>query len=346
MSQQIASPSTARPRARARTTPRRPELNPAQARALAFGRFWRAIGRQALPVLVVAMTIAGLGIAAEAITGASWRTASLFWGPVGVAAGLVVGFVGEFSRNTVTSLSSFGKHRGYAVLGAAPELSPSVLRQLPPDKRTPLGCLAFWPSSGFATAFRDLQGSLPDRGVIAFIGSLPGEGATTTALCAATSAVQQGKSVIVVDCDLRFRALTLALDVEPPGGTLEACETPESWQRFVGEEPETGLHFLPAARAQNPWRTMGPTLRPLLEKIRPHYDLVILDCPPAIESAEGALIGRMADRTVVVTAWDRTPLRAVRRTMRHLHTATRPATTAIYVNRVPAGFRFGRVRGE
>jgi Mrp family chromosome partitioning ATPase len=321
-------------------------LNPAQGRALALGRLSRALQRQALPVLAVALTIGAVGVAAELLTGSQWRTAAVFWAPVGIGAGLIVGLVGELGRNTVTRLSSFGKHRGYAVVGAAPELSPSVLRQLPPDRRTPIGCLAFWPSSGFATAFRDLQGSLPDRGVIAFIGSLPGDGATTTALCAATSAAQQGKSVIVIDCDLRFRGLTRALDVEPSGGTLEACETPESWQRFVGEETETGLHFLPAARAQNPWRTMGPTLRPLLEKLRPHYDLVVLDCPPAIESAEGALIARMADRTVVVTAWDRTPLGAVRRTMRHLHTATRAATTAIYVNRVPSGFRFGRVRGE
>lgn len=345
MTQQIASPGAARPRVQSRVA-RRPELNPAQSRALALGRLSRAFGRQALPTLLTTAVVAGAGVAAEALGGASWKFAALFWAPVGAVVGLATGAVREFSRNTVTTLSSFGKQRGYAVLGAAPELTPNVLRQLPPDKRSPIGCLAFWPASGFATAFRDLQGSLPERGVIAFIGSLPGEGATTTALCAATSAVQQGKRVIVVDCDLRFRALTQALGAEPSAGTLEACETPESWQRFLGEEPETGLHFLPAAGPQNPWRTMGPTLRPLIEKLRPHYELIILDCPPALESAEGALIGRMADRTVVVTAWDRTPLGAVRRAMRQLHTASRPATTAIYVNRVPAGFRFGRVRGD
>lgn len=345
MTQQIASPSAARSRARSRAA-RRPELNPAQSRALALGRLSRALGRQALLAALVALVITAVGMTAEIIGGASWRFAALFWAPVGIVAGLVIGAVREISRNTVTTLSSFGKQRGFAILGAAPELTPGVLRQLPPDKRSPIGCLAFWPASGFATAFRDLQGSLPDRGVIAFIGSLPGEGATTTALCAATSAAQQGKSVIVIDCDLRFRKLTQAFGAEPAMGTLEACETPESWDKFIGEEPETGLHFLPAARPQNPWRTMGPTLRPVLERLRRHYELIVLDCPPALESAEGALIGRMADRTVVVTAWDRTPLGAVRRTMRQLHTASRPATTAIYVNRVPAGFRFGRVRGD
>jgi Mrp family chromosome partitioning ATPase len=87
-------------------------------------------------------------------------------------------------------------------------------------------------------------------------------------------------------------------------------------------------------------------MRPLLETLRPHFELIILDCPPAIESAEGAILARLADRAVVVTGWDRTPLRAVRRSMRHLHAGERPGATAVYVNRIPAGLRFGRLRAE
>lgn len=331
-----------------RPTPRPPPTsNPVQARALALGRLSRAIQRQGLMVLGIALGLTLIGVAAEVFLGsASWSLAALFWGPVGLSAGLLVGFVSELGRNTVTTLSSFGKQRGYAVLGAAPELSAGALRQLPPDKRSPLGCIAFWPASAFATAFRDLQGGLPERGVVAFLGSLPGEGATTAALCAAASAAQQGKSVIIVDCDLRFRSLTQALIEEPLAGVVEACDNPEQWRSALAEEHETGLHFIPVARPKNPWRTLANQLRPLIEELRGVYDLVLLDCPPALESAEGALIACMADRSVVITAWDRTPLRAVRRTMQGLHMQSRRVPTAVYVNRVPAGFRFGRVRAS
>jgi Mrp family chromosome partitioning ATPase len=297
--------------------------------------------------LGVALAVTAIGVAAEVFLGsASWRSAALFWGSVGAGAGLFVGFIREMGRNTVTTLSSFGKHRGYAVLGAAPELTDGVLRQLPPDKRSPLGCIAFWPASGFATAFRDLQGGLPERGVVAFIGSLAGEGATTAALCAAASAAQQGKSVVVVDCDLRLRSLTRWLIDEPLAGVLEACQDPQDWRVALAEEHETGLHFIPAASPRNAWQTLASQMRPLIEQLREAYDLVVLDCPPALESAEGVVIARLADRGVVITAWDRTPLRAVRRTVQALHGQSRRTPTAVYVNRVPAGFRFGRIRSE
>ena len=74
------------------------------------------------------------------------------------------------------------------VNGAAPVLTEDVLRELPPDQRTPLGCLAFLPASIFSTAFRDLQGALVEDQVVAFIASFAGEGASTAALATAVSA--------------------------------------------------------------------------------------------------------------------------------------------------------------
>jgi Mrp family chromosome partitioning ATPase len=259
-----------------------------------------------------------------------------------VAAALTIGLVRELGRNTITSVSSLGKHRGYSVLGAAPELSTRALRQLPPDQRSPLGCLAYQPASTFATAFRDLQGNL-QGGTVAFIGALAGEGATTSALCAAASATQQGRSVILVDCDLRRRSLTRGFGMNPDVGVLEACERPEFWRQYVEQEAETGLHFMPAASPTTPWRTLigQPGFKVLLQQLESAYDLVILDCPPALGSAEGPMIARLTQRNVIVAGWDHTPLSVVRNTMRTLKNR---ANTGVYVNRVPPGYRFGRLR--
>jgi Mrp family chromosome partitioning ATPase len=78
--------------------------------------------------------------------------------------------------------------------------------------------------------------------------------------------------------------------------------------------------------------------------LREHYDLIVLDCPPVLSGAEGAVIAGFADKSVLVTAWDRTPITAVRRAMHVLQRRPR-AMTAVYVNRVPPEYRFGRLRG-
>ncbi len=316
-------------------------------KSLALGRLRRGIHRQWLLFALIVVVVAVGGVAYDLSGGVKPLSALLFWAPIGVAAGFGVALVRELARNTVTSLSSFGKNRGYAILGAAPELTDRALRQLPPDKRSPLGCLAFQPASPFATAFRDLQNAISKDGVVAFAGALADEGATTAALCTAIAANQQGRSVVVIDCDFRRRSLTRSLGFDPDEGLIDACEEPNQWQNFVGEEDETGLHFIPASRARSPWRNVAsaPGFKELIMRLRQHYDLIVLDCPPILVGADGATTASMADKSILVTAWDRTPIPAVRRAMAALQRRPR-AQTAVYVNRVPPEYRFGRLRGD
>ena len=316
-------------------------------KSLALGRLRRGVKRQWLLFILISLIVAGAGVAYDLSGGVRPLSALLFWAPVGLGVGLTTAFVRELSRNTVTSLSSFGKNRGYAILGAAPELTPRALRQLGPDKRSPLGMLAFQPSSAFATAFRDLQNAITKEGVVAFTAAVANEGATTAALCTAIAASQQGRAVVVIDCDLRRRSLTRSLGFDPDEGLVDACEEPSQWQNFVGEEDETGLHFIPASRIRSPWRNAAaaPGFNELLLRLRQHYELIVLDCPPVLAGAEGAAVAGMADKSILVTAWDRTPISAVRRAMAALQRKPR-AQTAVYVNRVPPEYRFGRLRGD
>lgn len=315
--------------------------------SLVVGRLQRAVRRQSLAVIGITLLIAAAGIVYDLAGGVRPASAAVFWVPLALAAALAIALVRELGRNTVTSLSSFGKHRGYGILGASPELTPGAMRQLPPDKRTPVGCLAFQPASAFATAFRDLQGAIGDTRVLSFIGATPNEGATTAALCTAISATQQGRSVIVLDCDLRRRSLSRALGYDVDEGVLEAAQAPENWRDYLAEEEETGLHFIPAGRLRNPWRTLvgAPGFATLIEELSRAYDLIVLDCPPALGNADGAVIAGMAERSIVVTAWDRTRVSAVRNTMQALK--RRPGlATGVYINRVPAAYRFGRLRPD
>lgn len=314
-------------------------------RVLALSRLARAWRRQWPVWLIAVSAISATGVSLVLLGYAATQDAIMFFVPASVLGGLGVAALRELTRNTITSLSSLGKHRDYAVLGAAPVLSRQTLRELPPDQRTPLGCLAFLPASSFATAFRDLQGSLSNTQLVAFIAPFPGEGASTAALCAAVSACQQGRRVILIDCDIRQRSFSAGLETEPQAGILELCERPGDWQSFVDEEVETGLHFIPAARPTSAWKGLAGAggLHVLLDHLRDTYDLIVLDCPPALATADGPEVARLADKCVVVISWDATPISAVRNTMRVLRARAR-AATGIFVNRVPQGYRFGRLR--
>ena len=315
--------------------------------SLLRARVRRAASRQTSGLVVATVLIGGVALLYEVADGAHLLDVAPFCLLIGLSVSLLICVILELSRNTITSPADLNKRAGYMVLGAAPELTPQALRELPPDYRTPLGCLAFQPGSSFATAFRDLQSTIGKDRVVAFVGSISDEGATTAAVGAAISANQQGRRVLLVDCDLRRRSATRALLGDAEAGVLEAAKRPQSWRGLLRQEPETGLHVLPAAKLKNPWTTLFglggfPTM---LEEMRKDYDLVVLDCPPTLGSAEGALLARTADGCVVVTAWDDTPIGALREGMRTLR-ARPKGTTGVYVNRVPPGYRFGRLRPD
>jgi len=314
-------------------------------RWLVIGRVRRAARRQWLVFVSVVVLVSAFGFMTTFVGVAEPGESLRFFGPAAFLGGLGAAALRELGRNTITSISSLGRYRDYAVLGAAPVLTRRMLSDLPPDQRTPVGCLAFQQASPFATAFRDLQGALSEDQIVAFVSAFPGEGASTAALCTAASANQQGRRVILLDCDLRQRTFTKALEHNPPAGLLEACVEPEKWRDFVDEEIETGFHFIPAAPPPNAWRSLAGMagFSILLDRLRDAYDFIVLDCPPALASADGPVAARMADKCVVVVAWDATPVSALRDTIRSLRARTR-AGTGLFINRVPVGYRFGRLR--
>ena len=315
--------------------------------SLLWARVRRGASRQTSVLVLATILMSGVALLYEFSGGAPLLRALPTSLAIGVGLAVVMSVILELSRNTVTSLASLGKRAGYMVLGAAPELTPQALRELPPETRSPLGCLALQPGSQFASAFRDLQSSIGKDRMVAFVGSVPNEGASTAALAAAVCAHQQGRRVLLVDCDLRRRSLTRTLVGEVEAGVLEAANRPQGWRDLLHREAETGLHFMPAAKLKNPWNTlMGVQgFASLLDEMRGGYELIVLDCPPLLGSAEGTLLARMADGCVVGTAWDDTPVGALREGMRGLRDRPK-GTTGVYVNRVPPGYRFGRLRPD
>jgi len=141
--------------------------------------------------------------------------------------------------------------------------------------------------------------------VIAFVGAHGGVGATTLAVNTAWSiANEMGKQVAIVDLDLKFGSVSLALDVEPGRGLREALQHPERIDSLfvagaaVGitdrlyvlgsEEPlEDGVEF------------HSDALELLLTELRRSFDVVVLDIPRALAVQQQAAL---ANATVALVS--------------------------------------------
>ena len=304
-------------------------------------RATRGLKRQT-PVLIALLAVGLLlGVGFFMVGEASLFSALGSGASFGLATGSLLALAREIGRNAI-GLSSFGSKSRYPILGAAPDLSATALRELAPDQRTPLGCVLHQPAAAFAASFRDLEKALSHKQLLAFIGGVPEEGATTSALALAVSGAQQGKRVIAIDCDLGRRSLTRAVGIDPDRGIADASAEPEAWRDFVTQEPESGVDVLPAGRVRNVWRSPFDAggFGALIETLRDHYDTIVLDCPPTMH-ADTAIVARAADQCVIVATWDETPVATLNDALRALGRAG-PETAAVFVNRVPARYTLAR----
>lgn len=182
------------------------------------------------------------------------------------------------------------------------------------------------PLSSFAEAHRNLRASViysrlgePVK-VVAITSSLPGEGKTTTSVCLARSAAQQGLKVILVDCDLRRRSVNRLFGAEPTRGLIEVLAGEASLDEVLTTDQVTGARLLPLAKSSmTPKDVFGSAaMDRLLEELRRTYDLVILDTAPVLPVADTRVLAPKADVVVFLAHWRKTPQHAIEAAFRLL----------------------------
>lgn len=185
------------------------------------------------------------------------------------------------------------------------------------------------PLSAFAEAVRALRTSIlfsrvgQTVTVVAVTSTLPGEGKTTTALCLARSAAQAGQSVVVVDCDLRRRAVNRMLGFEPERGLLEVLNGVSTLEAALHLDAESGAHVLALTDAGFTPRDVfnSQAMTALLASLRERFDLVILDTAPVLAVADTRTLASLADAVVFVARWRSTPRKAAASALRLLEGA-------------------------
>jgi capsular exopolysaccharide synthesis family protein len=165
--------------------------------------------------------------------------------------------------------------------------------------------------SALAEAYRQLRTSvlLSSAGhapkTLLITSCIPAEGKTTTAVNLATSLVQTGARVLVIDADMRRPRIHSIFGLSNRRGLCTALAnelTEAETLALVQKEETTGLHLLPAGPIPpNPAELIGSDqMRNLITLFRSKFDHILIDSPPIASFTDGVLLSSVSDGVILV----------------------------------------------
>lgn len=247
---------------------------------------------------------------------------------VGGGLGLLVAYVSDLLDDRFRSPDELERQLRLPLL--------SVVRRLEPiDAEGAASVLVHAsPHAADAEPFRTLRTSLmlagADERRIAVTSTQPGDGKTTVASNLAASFAQSGRRVLLIDGDLRKPGLSNLFKVRDREGlsTILSASEPvsEATPPRIVSSLIPGLSLIPCGpKPLDPSELLARMrMAELLAWAEQHFDLVIVDCPPALVASDALIVGRLVDQMMLVVRPDQNPRRMVIRAINALRSVQTP----------------------
>lgn len=250
--------------------------------------------------------------------------------------GLFVVFLKVAMRTTLQSVDELEAASGLSAIGIIPEARarrPQTLLKQMIEK----------PASPVAEAIRNLRATIqlsnldaPPR-VVMLTSSVPGEGKSVVSAALAQASAMSGKRVLLIDADLRRRALREYYRADRTVGLLSVLTGAASLDEAIWHDETTQLDVLFGEESNV---TAGDVFgshrfESFLGEVRRLYDLVVIDTAPVLAVSDTRMIAQHADAIVYVVRWNATEqkmLRAGLNTLRQVNAEV----TGVVLNRVKA----------
>ncbi len=257
--------------------------------------------------------------------------------------GVAIVLLQQFLHNGFRTAEDLERHTGISVMGQIPRIPISKRESLVPYLKSK-------PTSAASEAIRNLRTSVllsnidsPPK-VIMSTSSIPGEGKTTQAISLATNFAGLGKSVLLIECDIRRRTFTRYFKNVPDGGIVTALARERPLNEIVFHDPELDVDVLMGEKSAVNAADLFSSDRfhEFIRNARNSYDIVLIDTPPVLVVPDARVIGQSVDAILYSVAWDRTAKGQIDEGIRQLATAKLKITGFVLSQIDPKGMaRYG-----
>ncbi len=172
------------------------------------------------------------------------------------------------------------------------------------------------PDSYVAEQYRSLRGRIDALAAqrplktLAVTSANAGEGKSTCSVnLASVTAMSVGRSVLLVDCDLRRPKIHWTLGLQPQAGLAEVLMNQATVDEAIMKLDGVNLDVLPVRSVPtNPSELLAsPEMRKLIEEVASRYDRVILDTPACLGLPDAKSVSELCDGLVMVVRAGVTP---------------------------------------
>ncbi|MFZ5519245.1 MAG: GumC family protein [Candidatus Zhuqueibacterota bacterium] len=257
---------------------------------------------------------------------------------IGFLSGLGLGFILAFLLNSLdTSIKSqedIERYINLPILAAIPRISQNgvlAINKTRHSKQFYSNKLLsnFENIPHFYEAYRTLQLNLAFASTDHKISSIiltsagAGEGKSLTAINMAQMFAKTGTKTILVDCDLRRPMVHKILDLkQEPGLTNLLINKSTEWESVVQRLSNSDLSIITSGTLPpNPSEMLSSqSMKDLIEKLKNHSELLILDAPPIIAVNDSMILSKNIDGVCFVVRSEKAKRDAVQRAKSILQT--------------------------
>ncbi|NBD23614.1 CpsD/CapB family tyrosine-protein kinase [Paenibacillus glycinis] len=186
------------------------------------------------------------------------------------------------------------------------------------------------PSSPVSEAYRTLRTNIDlsqdeyKPRVITVTSSQHSEGKTTTAVNMAVAFAQTDKKVLLIDAALRNPSLHYIFKLRNTGGLSSLLQNLHGIHEMVRETHIPNLSVLTSGPTPaNPSDILSnKNLELLLTAYKEHFDIIIVDTPPALTVSDAQIIAAKSDGVLLIVQYGKVKkdlIRKVKMSMEHVH---------------------------
>jgi|GEM_PF-403146 len=212
----------------------------------------------------------------------------------------------ELARRAIRGRQELSRYDPHAVDMLPAAMQPPLMRYVLEE-----------PTSLFAESVRAVRLAIQRAGRSAPVksimvsSSVDGEGKTTLAVNLALSLAATGARTILVEGDLRNPEMSRSLCPSARVGGIEVALGTTRFEQALFVDRATGLAVLPSPpRRQSSGISefvFSSAMSNMLERLREHFDYVIIDAPPLVPLVDARALAELADRVILAIRWDSTP---------------------------------------